>query len=381
MTIDEAMDNGSPLLRAGAIYQARSPRKDGTRKHVVIQSASKSGVVVRVPETGKSQRMRRGQFIAHFRPSNGKDDSRLWGEPAAASVAVGPEMRKLKKALEEQPHSPIKNVIYRLTPALATELVATAEKRNRQSSDARIRLYGHDTSKGHWTLTHQGIAVGPDMELVDGEHRCRSVMVSGVTVDVQVSQYTSRAHCEQARKNMDAQYTRSKAHVVEIDGLVERGKGRPVVATVEAMRLIDARLPDQMTKAEVEEVLKWRKASIAAVHSRATKDFLAGVRAALVIAHMKSPAEIEAMVEAVASRANIPMHSAAQVMAQRLASLQRGTSKAAVASAARETLAMAYMHVRSLKPHRKGKRYIISSDVTQKAIKFFLGEDYRKPTV
>jgi hypothetical protein len=39
-----------------------------------------------------------------------------------------------------------------------------------------------DMAAGRWQLTHQGIAIGPNGEVIDGQHRLHAVVLSGVTV-------------------------------------------------------------------------------------------------------------------------------------------------------------------------------------------------------
>lgn len=374
----------SDTVNAGSIWQAKSPRKDGTRKQIVVVAANKQTVAARSVSTGTTKKMRRNAFLISYAPSNKKaDDGILWGEAdAGRSVVVGPEMRKLKKALDQQPRALIINIIWTLTPSLGAELVATAEGRNRNSTESRIKLYKQDQGGGNWVTTHQGVAVGPDMDLVDGEHRCRTVMVTGVECDVQVSQYTSREHCEVARKNLDGQLNRTKAHVLEIDGLVERGKGKAVAATIDAMRHVDVRVPKDLTKTQLEDVFKVRKKSIAAVLSKVNKDFHSGVRAGLVIAHMCAPEKIEQLVTAVVTHVDIKDRTAAQVMAKRLPRLQRGGSKEEVVGAIVATLAICYIHVRGKSVPKPNKNHESIGDTHKKAaIAFFLGDHFREPTV
>jgi hypothetical protein len=380
--ISDATSATSGEVRTGTIWEAKSARRDGTRKQVVITKSSKQHVGLREATTGKSQSMRRSLFLTNYKLSNGKADSSLWSEATqAGSVVVGPEMKKLRRALDQQQRALIVNVIWKVTPALAAELVATAEGRNRQSSDARIRVYRQDQEGGNWVPTHQGIALGPDMDLIDGEHRCRTVMVTGVEVDVQVSQYTSREHCEVARKNLDGQHTRTKAHVLEIDGLVERGKGKAVAATIDAMRLVDDRIPKDLTKTQLEEVFKQRKASIAAVLSRVNKEFHSGVRGGLVIAHMKTPEKVEELIEMVATRVNITPNSAGQVMCKRLAKLQGGGSRSEVIKAIRQTLALCMIHAKGRKVSIPNRHHAVTERDIEVGIKFYVGDHYRAPTV
>jgi hypothetical protein len=73
-----------------------------------------------------------------------------------------------------------------ITPARAEELLQH-NKDNRHISDSVVDAYVELIKQGQWVLTHQGIALGKDGMLYDGQHRLWAVFKSGHTVPFQVT--------------------------------------------------------------------------------------------------------------------------------------------------------------------------------------------------
>lgn len=59
--------------------------------------------------------------------------------------------------------------------------------RNRPISEETVTAYARDMKAGAWVATHQGLAFNDRDELIDGQHRLRAVILSGVTVRMMVT--------------------------------------------------------------------------------------------------------------------------------------------------------------------------------------------------
>lgn len=73
-----------------------------------------------------------------------------------------------------------------VTPAKAA-LWLENNFRNRPLSDDTVRAYARDMVAGQWVATHQGIAFNDRDELIDGQHRLRAIVLSGVTARMMVT--------------------------------------------------------------------------------------------------------------------------------------------------------------------------------------------------
>src|SRR5437899_11585488 len=71
-----------------------------------------------------------------------------------------------------------------ITPDMAAEALE-ADKgvhHNRPLRDYVAEKYAMDMREGRWDQHHQGLAFGPDGEILDGQHRLWAVMISSKTV-------------------------------------------------------------------------------------------------------------------------------------------------------------------------------------------------------
>lgn len=83
---------------------------------------------------------------------------------------------------------------------------------NRQIGQHRVRMYARDMQAGNWQLTHQGILLGKDGIVIDGQHRLHAVLLSGCSVPMMVC---VDENIESARNCMvDLQMPRSAAFII-----------------------------------------------------------------------------------------------------------------------------------------------------------------------
>ena len=73
-----------------------------------------------------------------------------------------------------------------ITPSMATAILANMAD-NRRPTPGRVEAYARDMSTGGWKLTHQGIAISEDGQLLDGQHRLLAVIKAGIPVDMLVT--------------------------------------------------------------------------------------------------------------------------------------------------------------------------------------------------
>lgn len=81
----------------------------------------------------------------------------------------------------------MKTALMTITPEIAKEWLKKNDK-NRTVVPTAVSRYARDMLAGNWKVTHQGIAFAPNGRLLDGQHRLRAIVESGVTVVMNVSQ-------------------------------------------------------------------------------------------------------------------------------------------------------------------------------------------------
>jgi hypothetical protein len=76
----------------------------------------------------------------------------------------------------------------KVTPDRARKwLEATEGFRQRNLSEHRVNRLTHAIRSGQWQVTHQGIAIGPSGEVLDGQHRLTAIILADVPVEVVVA--------------------------------------------------------------------------------------------------------------------------------------------------------------------------------------------------
>ena len=73
-----------------------------------------------------------------------------------------------------------------ITPSMASEMLGKNEG-NRNVSQAKVQYYARLMREGSWKLTHQGIAISQDGNVIDGQHRLSSVAMYGKPVSFLVT--------------------------------------------------------------------------------------------------------------------------------------------------------------------------------------------------
>lgn len=86
--------------------------------------------------------------------------------------------------------------IVKITPELAEAMLGKNHS-NRRLRKQAVLMYAKDMKEGRWELTHQGIAFDKNGDLVDGQHRLKAIVDSGVTVRMLVT------HGVESKYNLD----------------------------------------------------------------------------------------------------------------------------------------------------------------------------------
>lgn len=80
----------------------------------------------------------------------------------------------------------MKTIIELITPEKAAEYLSS-NFGNRSLRKSHISALADEMKRGNWQCTHQGIAFNDKGILVDGQHRLHAVLLSGVSVELQVT--------------------------------------------------------------------------------------------------------------------------------------------------------------------------------------------------
>lgn len=107
-----------------------------------------------------------------------------------------PKVRRTRKPAPARPRAekilgiPVADhqwtVIASITPSMAAALLETMPKQ-RPLRKRRVADFVADMRAGEFQITHQGIAVDSEGNMIDGQHRCRAIMEFGQPVVMQVT--------------------------------------------------------------------------------------------------------------------------------------------------------------------------------------------------
>lgn len=100
-----------------------------------------------------------------------------------------------------------------ITPEIATHYLS-GNKSNRTVSNSTVTKYASDMSSGNWRLTHQGILIGKNNVVVDGQHRLHAVKKSGMGQWFLLS--TDETVCSPKEMPIDIGYKRSNDFILGI---------------------------------------------------------------------------------------------------------------------------------------------------------------------
>lgn len=194
----------------------------------------------------------------------------------------------------------------KVTPAWAKAVLAKQQK-NRPLTPSRVALYTRQMAAGEWHPNNQGIGLGPNEELYDGQNRLSAVVASGVTVVMLVVRNVAPI----ARKTIDVGKVRSTADQVAMFGdlpypressLWCKATSRLVYGNADVLSVADI---ETWGKANADHIA-WAVGAFFSVPTGLRKALVtAPVMAAMIFARHRHPAEVDAFFAQVVSGANL----------------------------------------------------------------------------
>lgn len=124
-----------------------------------------------------------------------------------------------------------------MTPEWASSLL---EKNcvNRPLSGSVVRNYAKSLKTGAWRLTHQGIALSTNGELIDGQHRLHAIVLTGTGAEILLF-----SDCDPATFTvLDTGYKRTAGHALSLGGVASPNE----VAAVCRLAMAYERVPHKI---------------------------------------------------------------------------------------------------------------------------------------
>lgn len=121
---------------------------------------------------------------------------------------------------------------------------------NRNLRKSLVSQYARDMTNGKWRLTHQGVAFNCDGTLLDGQHRLKAIVESGVTVQMLVA----RGVDSKNQLVMDDHAKRSAGDALTL-ARGERVTTTEVAIVRAAIELQEKAFSTHRTKAELNELI------------------------------------------------------------------------------------------------------------------------------
>lgn len=263
--------------------------------------------------------------------------------------------------------NPIEFTYMDLTPDEASSILKN-NAHNRALSEKIVARYAGDIAADRWTLTHQPIAVGPDWEIVDGQHRLAAVVRSGVTVRIVLAIYRDAAHAEAARQKTDIGRARVGGDVFEIAGIAKRGLGKRIYSVVAAITTIEGATPwGGWTTAEIAAKYAREKRGVDFAAALKCRDYPAPVAGAFAFAHPVASEGVETFVKIVEAKSNLIPCSAAHLYVQEHA---KGTFASRGAKVGEDRTATSQRVLRLLHMHLEGET-MAKLQLSPKGVEYF----------
>ena len=74
-----------------------------------------------------------------------------------------------------------------MTPEVADVWLREFNNHNRPLSASVVKTLASTIENGEWKLTHQGIAIDKDINLIDGQHRLAAIVSSDTTIPIMIT--------------------------------------------------------------------------------------------------------------------------------------------------------------------------------------------------
>ena len=158
---------------------------------------------------------------------------------------MAPAQLKAAPTAAKPPAGGMITAVELITPAQAAEFLKL-NRTNRPLRQSWIRALADIIARGEWRVTHQGVAITKENELLDGQHRLNAIVLCGVSVEMNVSY-----DCDPATfQVIDSGIKRTSADHLRVS---------PMTAAVARLlwRLPAPRLGRSATSQQLAEVLTW----------------------------------------------------------------------------------------------------------------------------
>lgn len=206
-----------------------------------------------------------------------------------------------------------------MTPSLALALLEV-NVNNRRLELHRVETLAQDMINGDWHPNNQGVGVGRDKTLYDGQHRLWAVVKSGCTVSMLISWGLP----EHARPTIDQGRSRSVGDALQMfDG---QQHGPRVASWLRAIHTLHTKRHAPMSHAVARrEMFRYEK-SIAwfLAHGAKTSYQRSAVVGALVYAHAVEPQQVEDFARRYMTGANLAEGSPVLILRNYIAERGRG---------------------------------------------------------
>lgn len=128
--------------------------------------------------------------------------------------------------------------IVTMTPEWAHQILTTRNTKNRHMRPSVVRRYARAIEAGQWKLTQQGVAIGSNGVLLDGQHRLAAIVEAGQPVQIALA-----TDCDPSIfMVMDTGCTRMAADVLQMGGV-----GNPTTAAAGIkLYILNERHPDKI---------------------------------------------------------------------------------------------------------------------------------------
>lgn len=128
--------------------------------------------------------------------------------------------------------------IVTMTPNWAHQILTEQNIKNRHMRPSVVRRYARAIAAGQWKLTQQGVAIGSNGVLLDGQHRLAAIVEAGQPVEIALA-----TDCDPSIFTvMDTGCSRKAADVLQMEGV-----GDPTtVAAGLKLYILNERHPDKI---------------------------------------------------------------------------------------------------------------------------------------
>lgn len=116
-------------------------------------------------------------------------------------------------ATNTRPLTPV-YAIENITPKMAKSMIENSNIMNRPLSRNQVLKLAADMQNGNWMLTHQGIAISENGNVIDGQHRLHAI----IEADTPVRMFVARNVQENVFAAIDSGVQRSNAHRWAVEG-------------------------------------------------------------------------------------------------------------------------------------------------------------------